>query len=103
MKKKIFVIVGGGIIGMIASLLVKTKKNKVYLIEQNRELGGLFRSRKLYKNLFFDYGSHFLKQTGITKLDKLIFGNINSGKWNILGNLKGASFFRGELNDNPPF
>lgn len=103
MKKKIFVIVGGGIIGMIASLLVKTKKNKVYLIEQNRELGGLFRSRKLYKNLFFDYGSHFLKQTGITKLDKLIFGNINSGKWNILGNLKGASFFRGELNDNSPF
>ena len=43
MKKNKIVVVGGGVIGMIAALLVKTKKNSVFLIEQNKELGGLFR------------------------------------------------------------
>ncbi len=103
MKKNKIVVVGGGVIGMIAALLIKTKKNSVFLIEQNKELGGLFRSRKLYKNLFFDYGSHFIKQTGIKKLDKLLFGNLDKKKWHILGNLRGASFFKNKLDDKSPF
>ena len=103
MKKNKIVVVGGGVIGMIAALLVKTKKNSVFLIEQNKELGGLFRSRKLYKNLFFNYGSHFIKQTGIKKLDKLLFGNLDKKKWHILGNLRGASFFKNKLDDKSPF
>ena len=101
MKKNKIVVVGGGVIGMIAALLVKTKKNSVFLIEQNKELGGLFRSRKFYKNLFFDYGSHFIKQTGIKKLDKLLFGNLDKKKWHILGNLRGASFFEINWMTNP--
>ena len=37
---------------MIAALLIKTKKNSVFLIEQNKELGGLFRSANYIKICF---------------------------------------------------
>lgn len=100
--KKINIIVGGGLAGMVSALLLKKKNNEVIIIEQNKKLGGLFRSRRLYKNLFFDYGSHFIKQTGVPRLDKLLFGELTNKNCHILGNLKGGSYFKNKLDKNSP-
>lgn len=103
-KNNNVVVVGGGLIGIIGALLVKKNNNNVYLIEQGKTLGGLFISRNLYKDLYFDYGSHFIRETGINPLDKLIFGDdLNFKKWHVLGNLRGASYFQNKLNDFSPF
>ena len=103
MKNKNIIVVGGGLVGMISALLIKKKFKNVCLIEQSKNLGGLFISRKLYKDLYFDYGSHFIRETGIKPLDKLIFGEeLNFKKWHLLGNLRGASYFQNRLNDFTP-
>ena len=66
-EKKTNIVIGGGLAGIVSALLLKKKNNKVILIEQNKKVGGLFQSRKLYKNLFFDYGSH-LYEDGLVDL-----------------------------------
>ena len=101
-KKKINIVIGGGLAGIVSALLLKKKNNEVILIEQNKKIGGLFQSRKLYKNLFFDYGSHFIKETGIPKIDKIIFSDLNNKNCHILGNLKGGSYFKKKLDKHSP-
>lgn len=80
MNKNI-VVLGGGIAGIVSALLLKKKNNNVYLLEKNKKLGGLLGSRNLYKNLYFDYGCHFLKQTGIKLIDNIIFPNSKKKKF----------------------
>ena len=71
MKKKI-IIIGSGVAGIIASILLQKRFGNVYLIEQEKKIGGLFCSKTFKNGLTFDYGSHFIKATGITNLDKII-------------------------------
>ncbi len=102
MSKKI-IVVGSGVAGILAAILLQKKFGNVYLIEQDKKIGGLFCSKKFNNGLTFDQGSHFIKATGIKKLDQIITLGINEKKWNILGNLKGASFFGSKLNSRSPF
>ena len=102
MRKKI-IIIGGGVAGIIASILLQKKFGNVYLIEQGKKIGGLFCSRTFKNGLTFDHGSHFFKATGISEIDKIITKGIDKKKWNILGNLKAGSFFKSKLNSNSPF
>lgn len=101
MKRKI-IVVGSGVAGMISAILLQKKFGNVYLIEQEKKIGGLFCSKKFY-GLSFDQGSHFIKATGIKTLDKIITYGMNKKNWNMLGNLKGAGYFRSKLNSNSPF
>jgi len=103
MKKKIAIVVGGGIAGIISSLLIKKKFDDVYLIEQNKKIGGLFCSNTNNLGLTFDYGSHFLRGTGINELDEIILDGISEKNWLTLGNLKGGGYYRSKLNSQTPF
>ena len=96
MKKNI-IIVGGGILGIFTALLLKKSNNNVLIIEQNKKLGGLFLSTKSKYNLFFDTGCHFARETGIKKIDQILFDKLSKKKWNILGNLKCRGYFNSKL------
>ena len=102
MKGKI-VVVGSGVAGIIAAILLQKKFGNVCLIEQGKKIGGLFCSKTFNNGLTFDFGSHFIKATGISQLDEIISKGMDKKKWNTLGNLKGGGFFKSKLNSNSPF
>ena len=69
------VVVGGGIAGILSSILLKKKFDQVYLLEKENKLGGLLSSYKSKEGFEFDYGSHFLRDTGVSELDEILYNN----------------------------
>ena len=97
------VVVGGGIAGIVSAILLKKKADHVYLIEKEKDIGGLYRSFYCDLGFNFDYGTHFLRETGIPDLDEILFAGITSQDWRILGNLKAGAFYKSKLNAESPF
>jgi len=95
-------VIGGGIAGILSAILLKPKFNKVYLIEKEDHLGGLLKSYQTESGLSFDYGSHFLRDTGIKELDEILYGDF-SEKLQVLGNLNGGGYHASQYNDQTAF
>jgi protoporphyrinogen oxidase len=97
------IVVGGGIAGIVSAILLRKKYSNVILIEKESELGGLYKSIETELGVSFDYGSHFLRETGINELDSILFENFSENEWQILGNLNGGGYFGGKLNEKSPY
>ena len=98
MIKKFHVVVGGGIAGICTALFLANRNESVILVEKGNSLGGLMRSTSPFENEFhFDYGTHFIGQTGKEKLDNLLFKNITLSKYNYL---KVGSFYENLFEGN---
>ena len=100
---KTAVVVGGGIAGILSAILLKKKFEEVYLIEKGKTLGGLLKSYRNQDGIEFDYGTHFLRETGIPQLDAILFEKINPETWLTLNFLKAGNFFQSQLNEKSPF
>ena len=101
MNKKYNVVVGGGIIGLLAYKILKSYDKNTILIEQSNKLGGLLSSLKI-RNSYFDNGPHYLRETGNKKLDTFIFKSINSN-WNSFKSLPQSNYFNGSWNNNSSY
>ena len=97
------IVVGGGIAGIVSALLIREQFDTVYLIEKEPELGGLLRSFQNEDGLSFDYGSHFLRDTGIEALDRLLYGDFSPEQWQTMGNLKGGGYYGFQYNGDSAF
>ena len=76
-----FIVVGGGIAGIMSALLLAKQGRDVTLIENSPHIGGLLGSRKHDDYGWFDNGTHILSETGLPEIDNLIFEECYSEKW----------------------
>ena len=105
--KKI-VISGAGITGLVSALLLleKHEGENIYLVDKNKEAGGLLRRFDYGAWGTFDYGMHNILETGIDELDKILWGLLPAEEWQLLsGNKRDLAgiFFNGRLQKNSPY
>ena len=89
------VIVGGGVVGIMAAHILSKKYKKVHIIEKSKNIGGLLLSKNYGRDIFFDYGPHIFTLTKIDDLNKKLFGSIENleKKWLIHDQLFDGNFF----------
>ena len=100
------VIVGSGISGLFAGLLLSEKGHKVTIIEKEEQVGGLLKSYNYGDFGVFDYGMHNFLETGIEVIDKMIFDLLPIDQWNILEGDKrdvAGIYFNGKIQFNSPY
>jgi len=89
--------------GILSAIMLAEKGMKVHLIESAGSMGGLLRSYQSPEGFTFDYGTHFLRETGNNELDKLLYGGLCWREWQKLKILKNGNYFYGSLNEKSPF
>ncbi|MBQ4810478.1 NAD(P)-binding protein [Pseudoalteromonas luteoviolacea] len=98
------VVVGGGVCGLVASLLLRKRGYDVVLLEQASQLGGLFCSIKDSSGAAYDMGSHIPNATGIQELDHILFKNADDATtWNRINKLCSGNYFAGDWDLSSPF
>ena len=95
-------IVGAGIAGLFAALVVKSLKPDAVLtiIESEKNFGGLL-SGLTHDGVDFDTGVHTFYETGNPDVDSLLFSVVPTGGWNKLSGFSrdiGGIFQNGNLN-----
>jgi len=93
---KTAVVVGGGIAGVVAAMVLR-QKYKVVLIERSSECGGLLRSVSYGNQYYFDMGTHVLSDTGVPELDRMLYGWLPENLWNRIDVLKTGNYFARQL------
>ena len=105
--EKNFVVVGGGISGLISALLIAQRRlGRVMVVEREAAVGGLLRSFDYGDHGLFDYGMHNMYDTGIEPLDDLLFGLLPKTDWQLLEGGKrdlAGLFVLNRLQLNSPF
>ena len=99
-KPKNAVIVGGGIAGLFAGLvLARAGKHLIHLVERDARMGGLLRSTQYGDRLSYDTGIHYAVETGNPKIDSILFEGMTEDKWHIFAtSLPQGNVFGGRLN-----
>ncbi len=94
------VVVGGGIAGLVASLLLKKTYSNVTIIEASNNLGGLLCSIQDNYGMWYDQGTHIPDLTNINAVDEILFGtHVNyRNDWHHFSYLPNGNYYQGEWN-----
>lgn len=97
------VIVGGGVVGLLAAYLSSKFYSKVYLIERSDSVGGLLGSFKR-NGAIYDYGTHVPALTNIPELNQILYGSEKDMQesYHFLPYLRSENFFMGQWNLTSP-
>ena len=71
---KTCIVVGGGVVGLLAAYLAKKNFENVILVERSSSIGGLLGSFE-HEGALYDYGTHIPAITNINDLDHILFGS----------------------------
>ncbi|WP_435274288.1 FAD-dependent oxidoreductase [Psychrobium sp. nBUS_13] len=102
MNKKSVIVLGGGIAGVTAALVLAKQNYRVTLIEKEQRLGGLLNTAYSFNGYNFDYGTHFLATTNIRSLDKLLFPDSFIQSAFYYPYIKAGNVFNNKLNTQSP-
>lgn len=92
------IVVGGGIAGLYAGLLLTQKNYSVTLVEVAPHFGGLFQSLPFGNGVLFDHGIHYAIETGDADIDRVLFAGVTTQGWQIFDeSLPEGHVFRGKL------
>lgn len=100
---KTAVIVGGGVVGLLAAMKVKKFASQVIIVEKDKECGGLLKSISNNNGINFDFGTHIPSETSIVEVNEMLFEEMNSSEWNSLKIIKAGNFFNNELYTDSQF
>ena len=81
-------VVGGGISGLVAAVVLAQRGKHVTLVESETQLGGLLRRLDYGEAGVFDCGMHNMYETGVAELDEMLFGLLPENEWQILEGAK---------------
>lgn len=95
------IVVGGGPVGLLASVLLARQGLSVTLLEREKEVGGLMRSLPLIENFEFDNGTRFAPRLNDDFLDREITP-VSAG-WLEFRQLLAGTFFAGKLQASTAF
>lgn len=107
MKNKLWgncVVAGGGLCGLLSSILLADRFEKVYVIEKDDQCGGLLRSAEDYRGVVYDLGTHIPESTSIPEIDRILIGSEEEIRkhWTDLGGQRSGNYFGGRWNlENP--
>ncbi len=95
------VVVGGGISGLTAAMLLKKHFTEVILIEQGEHLGGLLSSVTDSAGNRYDQGTHIPEKTGNPEIDDILFDKQElANNWHALSPLVTGNYFRGQWDNS---
>jgi len=93
---KTCIVVGGGVCGLTASILLKKRYDRVLLVEQGNSVGGLLSSVKDEQGNIYDQGTHIPVVTGIKEMDDILFNfEHNQTHWHQFQRLETGNYFAG--------
>ena len=94
------VVVGGGISGIVAAVLLNKKFDHVSIIEASPRCGGLLKSIQDSAGLYYDQGTHIPDLTGIKEIDEILYGPEVRRKenWIKLSHLPSGNYFNQQWN-----
>jgi len=104
MERNDCVVVGGGIVGLVSSILLADRFRRVSVVEKTETLGGLCGSIADDQGNYFDHGTHIPSFTGSVPLDEVVFGTPEEivENWTVLEFLKNGNYHNGEWNLSGP-
>jgi len=91
------IVVGGGIAGILSSLILAKRGCNVTLIENSSELGGLLSSREHEGFGWFDNGTHILSESGNSEIDSLLFQECYGNDWIQHQYVSSCSYYSGKI------
>lgn len=94
------IVVGGGISGLLAAIILKRTFDEVLIIESSDRCGGLLNSIQDEAENFYDTGTHIPNLTGIHDVDDILFGSEKHRKksWHHKKYLNTGNYFNGAWN-----
>jgi len=94
------VVVGGGISGIVAAVLLSKKFDEVSIIEATPTCGGLLKSIQDDAGLYYDQGTHIPDLTGITEIDEILYGpkETREENWINISHLPSGNYFNQQWN-----
>lgn len=98
-----WLVVGGGITGLFAARLLRSRGVGVTLVERMAEFGGLLRSKQYRNTYSFDLGTHIPAKTGEVEIDDLLFPASEDFTWRTIDVLKVGNYFAGRFNHESQF
>jgi len=93
-------IVGGGLAGLLSSILLADKFEQVLLIEKGDQCGGLLTSVKDDRGNYYDLGTHIPELMTDPELNELLYGTPEelAENWTQFAHLPVGNFFNGQWN-----